>query len=51
MSYSVSQLAKIAKVSVRTLRWYDAIDLLKPAYCGANGYRYYEEEQLLLLRP
>ena len=38
--------AKISGVSVRTLNWYDEIGLLKPAYHGANSYRYYEEVQL-----
>lgn len=50
MSYTVNQLAKLSGVSVRTLRFYDEIGLLKPAYHGANGYRYYEEEQLLSLQ-
>ena len=50
MSYSVKQLAQISGVSIRTLHWYDEIGLLKPAYLGVNGYRYYEEEQLLLLQ-
>lgn len=50
MTYTVAQLAKISGVSVRTLHWYDEVDLLKPAYCGSNGYRYYEEEQLLTLQ-
>lgn len=50
MAYTVKQLAKISGVSVRTLHWYDEIELLKPAYLGANGYRYYEEKQLLTLQ-
>lgn len=50
MSYTVKKLAKISGVSKRTLHWYDEIGLLKPAHYGANGYRYYEEEQLLLLQ-
>lgn len=50
MAYTVKELAKISKVSVRTLHWYDEIGLLKPAYQGANHYRYYEEAQLLLLQ-
>lgn len=50
MSYTVKKLAKLSGVSVRTLHWYDEIGLLKPAYYGANGYRYYEEEQLLILQ-
>ncbi|MDP1835425.1 MAG: MerR family transcriptional regulator [Chlamydiales bacterium] len=50
MAYTVAKLAKISGVSVRTLHWYDKIGLLRPAYHGANGYRYYEEEQLLILQ-
>lgn len=50
MAYTVTKLAKISGVSVRTLHWYDEVDLLKPAYYGSNGYRYYEEEQLLILQ-
>lgn len=37
-------------VTSRTLRHYDNIGLLPPAYMGANGYRYYEQEQLLRLQ-
>lgn len=50
MSYTVKKLSKLSGVSVRTLHYYDEIGLLKPAYIGANGYRFYEEEQLLLLQ-
>lgn len=50
MAYTVKELAKISGVSVRTLHWYDEIGLLKPAYHGANNYRYYEEAQLLRLQ-
>ncbi len=50
MRYTVKKLAKISGVSVRTLHWYDEIGLLKPADYFPNGYRYYEEEQLLVLQ-
>lgn len=50
MAYTVKELAEISGVSVRTLHWYDEIGLLKPAYHGANSYRYYEEAQLLILQ-
>jgi DNA-binding transcriptional MerR regulator len=50
MAYTVAKLAKISGVSVRTLHWYDQVGLLKPAYHGANGYRFYEEEQMLMLQ-
>lgn len=50
MSYTVLKLAKLSGVSIRTLHFYDAIGLLKPAYHGENNYRYYEEEQIFLLQ-
>ena len=48
--YTVKKLSKLSKVSVRTLHYYDEIDLLKPAYLGVNNYRYYLKEQLLMLQ-
>ena len=50
MSYTVKQVAELSGVSVRTLHFYDEAGLLKPAYVGANGYRYYKEPQLLSLQ-
>jgi DNA-binding transcriptional MerR regulator/uncharacterized cupin superfamily protein len=50
MAYTVKQLAAMSGVSVRTLHFYDETGLLKPAYVGANGYRFYEKPQLLLLQ-
>src|SRR5690349_15658089 len=50
MAYTVKQVARMSGVSVRTLHFYDEVGLLKPAYVGANGYRFYEEPQLLLLQ-
>jgi DNA-binding transcriptional MerR regulator len=47
---TVSQLAKLSGVSVRTLHHYDEIGLLKPAFVGSNGYRYYGREELLRLQ-
>ncbi len=43
MAHTVKKLAKISGISIRTLRFYDEIGLLKPAYYGENNYRYYEE--------
>lgn len=50
MAYTVNKLAMLSGVSARTLHFYDEIGLLKPAYVGENNYRYYEEEQLLMLQ-
>src|SRR4051794_28125425 len=50
MSYTVKQVAAMSGVSVRTLHFYDEIGLLKPAHHGTNGYRFYDEPELLILR-
>src|SRR6185369_9023606 len=50
MAYTVKQLAVMSGVTVRTLHFYDEMALLKPAYIKANGYRIYEEPQLLVLQ-
>ncbi len=50
MAYTVKQLAAMSGVTVRTLHFYDEMALLKPAYTKANGYRMYEEPQLLMLQ-
>jgi DNA-binding transcriptional MerR regulator/quercetin dioxygenase-like cupin family protein len=50
MAHTVKQVAQMSGVSVRALHFYDETGLLKPARVGANGYRYYEEPQLLKLQ-
>lgn len=50
MTYTVKKLSELSGVTVRTLHFYEEIALLKPAYYGSNGYRYYEEKQLLQLQ-
>ena len=49
-NYTVSEVAAMARVSVRALHHYHEIGLLEPAYVGANGYRYYGREELLRLQ-
>lgn len=48
--YTVKQIADLAGVSVRTLHYYDEIELFRPTAVGDNGYRYYSEEALLQLQ-
>lgn len=50
MAWSTAQVAKLSTVTSRTLRHYDEIGLLVPAWVGGNGYRYYEAEQLRRLQ-
>lgn len=48
--YTVHQLATLANISIRTLHYYDEIDLLKPSFTDVNGYRYYEQKELIKLQ-
>ena len=41
MEYTIKQLAELAGVTTRTLRWYDQIGLLRPRRIRENGYRVY----------
>ncbi len=46
----VKDLAKLTRVSVQTLHYYDRISLLKPSIRLANGYRVYSRNDLLRLQ-
>ena len=48
--YTVSQLAELAGISVRTLHHYDQIGLLSPARRTEAGYRIYGRAELLRLQ-
>lgn len=49
-AYTISQLAKMAGVSVRTLRHYDQIGLLEPSARSDAGYRQYKRRDLMRLQ-
>lgn len=46
MSLTVSEVARLSGVTVRTLHHYDQIGLLRPSHRGANGYRHYDTAAL-----
>jgi len=50
MSWSINEVARHSGLTARTLRHYDGIGLLKPAFVAANGYRHYEHAELLRLQ-
>lgn len=43
MHLSIGETANLFGVSVRTLRYYDEIGILKPAEISGAGYRYYDD--------
>ncbi|MFE3687689.1 MerR family transcriptional regulator [Streptomyces sp. NPDC059095] len=50
MAWSIADVARMSGVTSRTLRHYDEIGLLPPAWIGSNGHRHYEEGDLLRLQ-
>jgi len=50
MEYTIKEIAELAGVSTRTLRYYDQIGLFPPTGTSPNGYRYYAPESLLDLQ-
>ncbi len=48
--YTTGKFAKLAKVTERTIRYYDKINLLKPTMIQENGYRMYSEYDLVRLQ-
>lgn len=49
-TYTVSQVSRMAQVTVRTLHHYDEIGLLVPSQRSASGYRQYTEQDLQRLQ-
>ena len=45
--YKIGEFSLLNKVTIKTLRYYDKIGLLKPSYVDSyTNYRYYTEEEL-----
>lgn len=50
MELTINELAKLSGISTRTLRYYDELDLLKPAKLSNVGYRIYGQVQIDMLQ-
>lgn len=48
--YSSGQFARMAGVSVRTIRFYDKQNILKPSYVSPSGARFYTDSDLARLQ-
>lgn len=48
--YGIGKVAAETNLTVRTLRYYDEISLLKPSYVAESGYRYYSKNDVLKLQ-
>lgn len=48
MKYKIGEFSKLVNIPVKTLRYYDEIDLFKPNETDIfSNYRYYSETQIL----
>lgn len=47
--YKIGEFSKLAKTTIKTLRYYEKEKLLVPSFIDTNGYRYYETMQLIEL--
>ncbi len=47
--YKIGEFSKLAKTTIKTLRYYEKEKLLVPSFIDTNGYRYYETMQLMEL--
>ncbi|CEG58534.1 NADPH-dependent 7-cyano-7-deazaguanine reductase [Legionella fallonii LLAP-10] len=48
--YKIKEISKLTSLSIRTLQYYDDIDLLKPSRRSEADYRLYSEDDLLRLQ-
>lgn len=48
--YKTGEFAKMANLSIRTIRYYDKIGLLKPSLIADNGYRLYTDKDFIKLQ-
>lgn len=46
MEYTIQELGNLASISTRTIRYYDEIELLKPARINSSGYRIYGQQEV-----
>lgn len=48
--YTSGQFAKMAHISIRTVRYYDQMNILKPSFVDDNGKRFYSHEDFVRLQ-
>lgn len=47
--YKIGEFSKLAKTTIKTLRFYEKEKLLIPSFVDENGYRYYQSQDLISL--
>lgn len=49
-AWRIKEISELTKISVRMLRHYDKVGILKPSYRSSNGYRWYTANDLAKLQ-
>jgi DNA-binding transcriptional MerR regulator len=49
IKYKIGEVSKKFSISIRLLRYYDEIELLIPSFRDENGYRYYNNSDIIKL--
>jgi MerR family transcriptional regulator, copper efflux regulator len=47
--YKIGEIARQAGVTTRTLRYYEQLGLFVPSNVSASGYRYYDDDTLVVI--
>ncbi len=50
MTYTVHEVAELSGVTIKTLYYYQKIELLMPEQAAENGYRHYGDKELELYK-
>lgn len=48
--FSIGEFARKTDITIRTLHYYDEIDLLKPSFISTTGRRFYSDENIIQLQ-
>ncbi len=47
-SYTSGEFARMAQISLRTVRYYDKQNILKPSYVSESGARFYSKPDFVM---
>lgn len=50
VKYRIGDIAKLAKVTIRTVRYYESIGLINPTKKSIGGQRYYDDRSVVVLK-
>lgn len=48
--FRIGDLARLAKITIRTIRYYESLNLIKPSFRSEGGQRYYSQKDLVYLK-